>query len=85
MTLSVRPADPAASQLQRLLDDETWARYLGGLKQLTDRERRLIVGRTELGYNYRQLAFVEGQSSPDAARMALQRALIRLAELMHDA
>ena len=35
------------------------------------RDRRLIVGRVELGYNYRQLALLERLPSPDAARMAL--------------
>ncbi len=82
---AVQPAGHEASQLQRLIDDETWARYLDGLNRLTARERRLIVGRAEFGYSYKKLAFIEGQPSPDAARMALRRALIRLSEVMPDA
>ena len=82
---SVRPAGHVASQLEQLIDDETWARYLEGLRRLTARERWLIVGRAELGYTYEQLAFIGGQPSPDAARMALRRALIRLSDVMPDA
>ena len=44
-----------------------------------------MVGRTELGYNFRQLALVERLSSPDAARMALRRALLRLSEAIEGA
>ncbi len=84
------PAEPVRSmrkapQLQQLMDEETWGRYLQGLKHLSARDRRLIVGRAELGYNYRQLAFVESLSSADTARKALQRALERLISVMPDA
>ena len=35
-----------------------WARYREGLKRLKARDRRLIVGRAELGYNYQHLAAI---------------------------
>lgn len=79
-----RPFDHAAPQLQEALTAEAWRHYLSGLKQLTDQERRLIVGRGELGYNYTQLAFITRLTSPDAARMALRRAVLRLAAMMPD-
>ena len=72
------------SPLDRAIDDQTWARYLSALKRLTPRERRLIVGRAELGYSFTQLAHIDGRASPDAARMALKRALVRLASEMGD-
>ena len=72
------------SPLDRAIDDQTWARYLSALKRLTPRERRLIVGRAELGYSFTQLAYIDGRASPDAARMALKRALVRLASEMRD-
>ena len=53
-----------------------------GLKRLKVRDRRLIVGRAELGYNYDQLAAIERLPSPDAARKALKRAVVRLSEVM---
>ena len=74
-------SDAAAPQLRQLLDDETWRCYLDGLERLPARDRRLIVGRTEPGYSFRQLALVERLSSPDAARMALPRALLRLSDV----
>ncbi len=72
------------SPLDRAIDDQTWARYLSALKRLNPRERRLIVGRAELGYSFAQLAYIDGRASPDAARMALKRALVRLASEMGD-
>ena len=66
------------SPLERVIDDETWTRYRLALKRLPPRERRLIVGRAELGYSFKQLAFIDGRVSPDAARMATRRALVRL-------
>ncbi len=78
----VRMSDAGAPQLRRLVDDEAWRRYVDGLQRLSSRDRRLIAGRVEFGYNYRQLALVERMPSPDAARMALRRALIRLGDVM---
>ena len=80
-TEPVVPSDAGAPQHRQLLDHESWRRYLDGLERLPARDRRLIVGRTELGYSFRQLAVVERLSSPDAARMALQRALLRLSDM----
>ena len=78
----LRPFEDAAPQYQQLLHDEMWGRYREGLKRLKVRDRRLIVGRAELGYNYEQLAATERLPSPDAARKALKRAVIRLSEVM---
>ncbi len=78
----LRASEDGAPQLRRLVDDEAWRRYLDGLQHLRPRDRRLIAGRVELGYNYRQLALLERLPSTDAARMALRRALIRLGDVM---
>ena len=78
----LRPFEDAAPQYRQILDDEMWERYREGLKRLKVRDRRLIVGRGELGYNYVQLAAIERLPSPDAARKALKRAVIRLSEFM---
>ena len=77
-------SDAAAPQHRQIVDDETWSRYLNGLKRLTARERRLIVGHAELEYSYQQLALIEDMPSPDAARMALRRAIVRLSSLVRD-
>ena len=80
---AVRASDDAP-QLGQLIDDETWRRYLHALKRLPDRDRRLIVGRAELGHNSAKLAFVERLSSPAVARVMLRRAVLRLSALMAD-
>ena len=76
------PAAAGPTPLQQLVDGEAWERYLRSLKRLTPREQRLIVGRAELGYSFKQLALVDNRTSPDAARIALRRALVRLSEEM---
>ena len=68
--------------LEQLIDDEAWQRYLRALQRLGQRERRLIVGRGELGYSFKQLALVDDRASADAARKALRRALVRLSQEM---
>ena len=80
----LRASEDGAPQLRRLVEGDAWGRYLDGLRRLRPRDRRLIVGRVELGYNYRQLALLERLSSPDAARMALRRAVVRLGDVIGD-
>ena len=60
----LRPFEDAAPQYRQLLHDEMWGRYREGLKRLKVGDRRLIVGRAELGYNYAQLAAIERLPSP---------------------
>ena len=69
---------------EKIVHDEAWDRYRSALKRLPRRDQRLIVGRLELGYSFRQLAVIEGRGGPDGARMALKRALVRLAAEMGD-
>ena len=80
----LRAPEDDAPQLRRLFEDDAWGRYLDGLRRLRPRDRRLIVGHIELGYNYQQLALLERLPSPDAARMALRRAVIRLGGVIAD-
>ena len=69
---------------ERIIHDEAWDRYRSALKHLPRRDQRLIVGRLEMGYSFQQLAAIDGKGGPDAARMALKRALVRLAAQMGD-
>ena len=78
----LRASEDGAPQLRQLVEGDAWGRYLDGLRRLRPRDRRLIVGRVELGYNYRQLALLERLPSPDAARMALRRAVVRLGDVI---
>lgn len=60
------------------------ARYRSALMRLNPRDRELIVAHVELDYTHAQLGCMTGRS-PNAARMALERAVRRLAALMRDA
>jgi RNA polymerase sigma factor (sigma-70 family) len=75
---------PAAtlSPLDAAIREESRTRYRTALNRLRPQDRLLIVGRIELGYSYDQLALVSGRITPDATRVALRRALVRLAETM---
>lgn len=59
---------------------QTSARYKAALTRLSARDRELIVGRFELGFSYEQLALAYDRSSADSARMAVRRAVLRLAD-----
>jgi len=74
--------DVAPSPLEEAIATETEERYRAALARLSESDRRLVVGRVELGYTPQQLALVTGRSRPDSARIALHRALVRLAEEM---
>jgi RNA polymerase sigma factor (sigma-70 family) len=72
--------DPGTSPLDRVIAAENAARYRSALERLPASEQELIVGRIELGYSYEQLALATGRPSSDAARVAVRRALLHLAE-----
>jgi RNA polymerase sigma factor (sigma-70 family) len=74
---------PAPSPLDELLADERQARYRAALARLRPRDHELIVAHVELDYTHQQLGCMTGRS-PNAARMALERAIRRLAEEMRD-
>ena len=56
--------------------------YEEALQRLRPEEREAIIARVELGYTYQEMAEALGKPSPEAARKAAQRALVRLAEEM---
>jgi RNA polymerase sigma-70 factor (ECF subfamily) len=76
------PAPGGASPLSLLLSAEQERRFRRALASLRPEEQELVVARLELGYNYSQIALAAGKPSVDAARMAVRRALLRLAEEM---
>jgi RNA polymerase sigma-70 factor, ECF subfamily len=74
-------ASNGPSPLQRAIDAETEHQYRAALARLSRRDRELIVAHLELDYSHAQLGCMIGRS-PNAARMALCRAISRLAERM---
>lgn len=75
-------ADRSASPLDEAIGHEAVERYESALQRLRSEERELIIARAELQQSYAQIAAAHGKNSPDAARMAVTRALVRLAEEM---
>ena len=71
----------AASPLEQAIDAETERRYRDALARLSTRDQQLIVAHFELDYSHAQLGCMIGRS-PHAARMALTRAIARLAAYM---
>lgn len=74
--------DPSPSPLENAIGSDVLARYEAGLAGLTDAERELLHLRLELDFDYEEIAGMTGKPSRDAARVAIQRALARLAERM---
>lgn len=74
--------DSSQSPLDLAIGQEAASRYEAALQRLRPEDRELIVARVEMGNSYQRIANEHGKSSPDAARMAVARALVRLAEEM---
>jgi RNA polymerase sigma factor (sigma-70 family) len=74
--------DQASSPLEQAIGQEAVERYERALERLTPQDREAIIARVELGYSYEELAEALGKPTPDAARKAAQRALVRLVEEM---
>lgn len=73
------------SPLEQAIGREAVERYERALQRLTAEEREAIIARVEMGYSYQELAEALDKPTPDAARKAAHRALVRLAEEMERA
>jgi RNA polymerase sigma-70 factor, ECF subfamily len=71
--------EAAGSPLEEAIGSEAIDRYTQALARLKPEEREAIVARVELDCSYAELAEVLGKPTPEAARKAAQRALVRLA------
>ena len=74
--------DAGLSPLDAAIGQQAVERYDRALAILRPEERELVVARVEFGFSNGELARAFGKSTPNAARMALQRALLRLAAEM---
>ncbi len=82
-----RPLDPrypapAASPLDVAIGVEAVERYERALERLRPDDRAAVVARIEMGYTNEQIAVALNKPSVNAARMAVERALVRLARQM---
>jgi len=80
--LGPQVVDPAGSPLDEAIGRESVERFEAALQRLRPEDRDMVIARIELQQTYPQIAAAFGRSGPDAARMAVTRALVKLAEEM---
>ncbi len=73
-------ADP--SPLDMAIGKEASLRYEAALASLSSEEQEAVVLRIEMGFTHQQVAEALGKPSPNAARMFVARAVVKLAEVM---
>jgi len=70
------------SPLEQIILKERSERYLEALRTLRPEDRLAVIFRLEHRYSFVEISERLGRSSPDAARMAVNRAVKRLAEAL---
>jgi RNA polymerase sigma-70 factor (ECF subfamily) len=75
-------ADARPSPLDQAIGVENAARYDAAIQRLKPADREAIIGRVELQYTYDELAIVLDKPTAAAARVAVTRAMKRLADEM---
>ena len=80
--VEIEGVDPGASPLEEAIGREAMESYETALGRLRSEEREAIIARVEMGCSYEQLAEALDNPSADAARMAVNRALVRLGQEM---
>jgi RNA polymerase sigma-70 factor, ECF subfamily len=81
VSLDTRP-DSAPSPLTRIIQEERLSTLRSALARLSESDRRLITARFGWDLRYAELAAVLGRPNANAARVAVERAVERLAKLM---
>jgi RNA polymerase sigma factor (sigma-70 family) len=72
----------SASPLEEAIGQEALDSYEAALAELREDDREAIIARVELGQSYAEVAEILEKPSAEAARVAVYRALLRLAEKM---
>ena len=79
-TLDSGSPDGAPSPLEAAIANERLERYEAALGRLKPDDREAVVSRLEFGLSYAEIAEAMAKPSANAARMAVVRALTRLAD-----
>jgi RNA polymerase sigma-70 factor (ECF subfamily) len=80
--LNEHHADRDATPLELAIGEEALQRYEAALTRLREEDREAVVARVEMGLSYQEIADALGKPTAEAARMAVSRALMRLAREM---
>ncbi len=75
-------AESSQSPLEAAIGTQLLDKYDRALDRLPSEDREAVIARVELGCSYAEIAEALGRPSSDAARMAVSRALVKLAEEM---
>jgi len=70
------------SPLELAIGSELLGKYDRALERLSVEDQQVVIARIEMGCSYAEIAESTERPSADAARMAVSRALVRLAEEM---
>jgi RNA polymerase sigma factor (sigma-70 family) len=81
-SLDEEPPSPDVDPLEVAIGRQTLDRYEMALAGLRDDDREIIIARVEWGLSYEEIAAASGKPSPNAARVAVRRAVLRLAAAM---
>ena len=73
-------ADEGPSPLEAAIGRQQLDRYEAALAGLRPLDREAIIARIELGFTYDEVAQLLGKPTANAARMAVERAVVRLTE-----
>src|SRR5207249_1324583 len=76
--------DGGPSPLEQTIGKELVSRYETALGRLSRDQQQAVVLRIEFGFTYQQVAEALDRPTPNAARLLVTRALLRLAHLMHE-
>jgi RNA polymerase sigma factor (sigma-70 family) len=77
--------DERRSPLEEVIGQEALERYERAIATLRREDRELVVAKIELGYSSDEIAELFGKPTANAARMAVERAIVRLAKEMRHA
>lgn len=77
-------ADAGPSPLQQAIGREGFEKYEAALERLRPADREAIIARLELQQSYEEIAIALGKPTPNAARVAVMRAIAHLVEAMND-
>jgi RNA polymerase sigma-70 factor (ECF subfamily) len=80
--LAADPPSTGLSQLESLIGAETMRRYERALAAARPEDREAIIARFEMGHSFADVALALNKPTADAARVAVSRALLRLAKEM---
>jgi len=73
---------PASGPLDRAISQQTFERFEAALATLSGDDQKAVRARLELGCSYDEVAAIAGKPSADAARVAVARAVKRIARVM---